>query len=103
MSITECILPLCVALGSGETKIMLIPDAEPCALVVVENGMTTGLKDLNVTTDIGDTRVVIYHGPDKKPDLVVVVPPKGSMAIPPEALVEEGDTVEIMVCEGLIG
>lgn len=98
-------LPILAAIiqwgGSGESYCLIQDATQPGAVaevvfrnevVPIDNYVTFSL-DLNGLS----VTVQIINGPNANPDEIIVTPPKGYIAIPPAAVVNDGETQTILI------
>lgn len=81
--------------GDGTAALTCAP---PTATVTVQNEFAGGHDATAVLTCSGlYVQVIVDHGPGRDPDHVTIVPPAGFMAIPVDAVIEEGSSARFLI------
>lgn len=76
------------------------------AEVYVQNNLAPGplVSRCEFTVDgVGKVTVGYVHRPNDAPDSVVIVPPPGFIAVPPDAILQEGEARRFLIVPEVIG
>ena len=82
----------------------------PCIGRIFITNQATGIADQQTHHDFDGIEAVVHYTstPNYLPgtqswDKVVVTVPDGFMAVPADITIEEGGTIEVLICEALVG
>ncbi len=82
----------------------------PCFGRLLITNHATGTTNRVTDHDIAGIAVAVdytstpnYLPPPQSHDIIIVSVPEGFMAVPSDIVLEEGGTVEVLICEALLG
>jgi hypothetical protein len=77
------------------------------AEVYLQNNLARGvMPEVQCVFSMGHGLAIVViwqHAPGDAPDTAIIIPPPGYVAVPPEATIEEGGAVRVLIAPEVVG